>query len=359
MKIRNFMNDHKDKKFLSTGDCNQLEPIGFESLNNIKHENRNDYLMTCIKILFPHMIRLKECKRLTNKEDIEKMNNMKKDIFDMKIPVMYTLHKYGFKTIKKIQELETKCNLSYFRYKCDDVNRHVMNNMMKNETIKLDKKKYWIGMNLVCRKHYKCKTFRLFVNYEYQLLKINNDTFTIYEPVEEVKIKLKIKYLVNFRHPYCNTVHSVQGMTMKDNYTIFNCDSPYVTRNWVYTALTRTDDMSKITIFQTSNQSIDLSAKIKIKHFYKNKCDMYKNQDKKMQRVIDDTYINEEWILKQLEINKSCSVCREPYETICENGYIHSNVSVDRIDNTLAHIKSNCRLMCVSCNVKRSNKAKD
>ena len=43
---------------------------------------------------------------------------------------------------------------------------------------------------------------------------------------------------------------------------------------------------------------------------------------------------------------------------IDDDNNIISNISVDRIDNKLSHIKNNCRLMCVSCNCSKSGDKK-
>ena len=55
-------------------------------------------------------------------------------------------------------------------------------------------------------------------------------------------------------------------------------------------------------------------------------------------------------------MNKSfeCTYCKEAF---CKNDNgLGWNITADRIDNNIAHIKSNCVLSCVDCNRRRSNK---
>jgi hypothetical protein len=77
----------------------------------------------------------------------------------------------------------------------------------------------------------------------------------------------------------------------------------------------------------------------------------YRKQDEKASREITKDYINSDWIAEQYEKNKICSICFNNMSiNIDDYNNINSNISVDRIDNKLSHIKNNCRLMCVSCN---------
>ena len=69
-------------------------------------------------------------------------------------------------------------------------------------------------------------------------------------------------------------------------------------------------------------------------------------------------YVDVEWIsdeYEKLEVT-SCTVCREPYETVVENDKVYSNLTVDRLDNSKAHTKDNIRICCVTCNVTKGNR---
>ena len=64
--------------------------------------------MTCMSVICSNEIILSIPKRLTNQADIDKMKNLKVDIFDVKLNVITTLKKYVFKTINKMDDLTTE-----------------------------------------------------------------------------------------------------------------------------------------------------------------------------------------------------------------------------------------------------------
>ena len=89
--------------------------------------------------------------------------------------------------------------------------------------------------------------------------------------------------------------------------------------------------------------------------FTKMKIDGYMKQDEKANRNYDKKqYINHYWFLDMINKSFECTHCGEAF---CknENG-LGWNISADRIDNSLAHLKSNCVLSCIECNRSRSNK---
>ena len=51
-----------------------------DALSNI--ENKQEYLLNCVNQMFEHRFVLKECKRLKNKDDIDKMVKSKREILN-------------------------------------------------------------------------------------------------------------------------------------------------------------------------------------------------------------------------------------------------------------------------------------
>jgi hypothetical protein len=367
-RINEFMNKHNDKTFIATGDTCQNSPIGMDHLNI---ENKAQYLKDCVNQMFTNHIVLKECKRLKNKKDIEKLVELKKDILDVDKDVMETFRKYGIRIIKKMSDLKTKHNICYFNDRCQKVNQHVHTNLIDTESkkgIKLKDMNYYTGLELVCKEHHKAAKVRLFVNYSYVITKINTKEFTICEPVEDKHFTLPTKMLLTkFRLPYANTNHSVQGLTIEENYTIFDANTPYINRQWVWTSLTRTDDLNKITIFEHDEHEVHHLSLSKRRQYFAQKVEGYKVQDRKANRTWNDVeenpedpeecyypYVSPEWIRDQAnKQDMECCICKVPLEISLDNGNVHSNVTVDRIDNALPHIKTNCRLTCVKCNCGR------
>ena len=74
-----------------------------------------------------------------------------------------------------------------------------------------------------------------------------------------------IKYLSYFKLPYCMTVHSVQGLSIDDAITIFDCNTPYVDREFVWTAITRARELKNITFFEHSANEIKRLEESKLK----------------------------------------------------------------------------------------------
>lgn len=355
-KINNFMIDHTDKIFIATGDSCQNTPIGMETLNI---PNPQEYMKDCINQLFHSHIVLKECKRLKNKEDIVKMVELKNDILDNNKDVIETFKKYGIKIISKMEDVKTNNNICFFNKRCSEVNTLIHSRVKPpKKTIKYNGVTYWTGLNLICKEHLKNKQYRLFVNYTYEITKIDDQKISLLEPVEGKTAIFPINVLSKFKLPYANTNHSVQGLTIEEEYTIFDSNTPYVNRNWVWVALTRTDKISNVTIFKHSEQDIRILTFCKKRQYFQNKINGYKNQDNRAGRKYnDEDYVDADWIRDTIIAQKhECCNCHCPFELSFDNGNVLSNITVDRVNSKLSHIKTNCKLTCIKCNCGRSNK---
>jgi hypothetical protein len=331
-RINAFMKRHSDKTFIATGDNCQNDPIGIDTLNV---ENKSLYLRECMSHLFSDQIILKECKRLKKKKDIAIMMDLKKDIFDKKKDVMETIKKYKINVITDMKQLKTKSNICFFNYQCARVNSYVHNNMINRDdktVIVHNNTEYYKGLELICKKHYKASKCRLFVNYAYDITKISSKYFTINEPVESVSMTLPISMLTtNFKLPYANTNHSVQGLTIEEDFTIFDMNTPYINRNWIWTALTRTDDLKKITVFEHDAATINRLTASKMEQYFRLKIANYVVQDKKAGREIDkENYVTTEWVRQCFfHQNKECCICKSPLEFEITDGSVLSNLTVD------------------------------
>ena len=63
-----------------------------------------------------------------------------------------------------------------------------------------------------------------------------------------------------------------------------------------------------------------------------------------------DDFIDYDWIVKQ---DFKCYICNEHFDIDCIDSKVLTNMTVDRLDNTMYHSKSNCKLCCLHCNVSR------
>ena len=354
-KINDFMNK-TNKKVFATGDSNQIRPFGF-CLNNVK--NIKEYLDRCIDIMFPNQIMLEYNKRLKTKKDQEKLKQIKEDIFNLNIDIGTTMRKY-FRVIKSPSELKTTKNISFFNFRAERINKVLQDREKNIKTfIKFGKNpefKFYEGLELVCKKYYKAKDKRLFTNYTYIIDKIDNKTFTINEPVDNIKMTFELKFLSYFKLPYCLTVHSVQGLSIDDEVTLLDCNTPYVDRNFVWTAITRVRELDNITYYEHSPDEIQRLQESQIMQYLKLKIENYKKQDIDAKRNINvENYIDVNWLMNEIGKHDYCSLCNCQYYMVRDgNNDIRCNISVDRIDCEISHEKENCHLLCVECNCKKS-----
>ena len=157
----------------------------------------------------------------------------------------------NFQTINKLNQVETKRNIAFFNFRCELVNKYIHLNRMKTPegAILFNEILFYTGLDLVCKTHYKNKNCILYTNYEYKLIDINIKTFTIIEPVENIKMTFELKILKHFKLPYCNTVHSVQGLSIDEKITVFDCNTPYTKHNFVWIAITRVRYLNNVIFF--------------------------------------------------------------------------------------------------------------
>lgn len=86
------------------------------------------------------------------------------------------------------------------------------------------------------------------------------------------------------------------------------------------------------------------------KHWARMVVDNSRKHDKDAKREYNEVdYITVEFV-KALQISRHsrCEWCNCPVQT--ENRRLDDGLTLNRVDNRLAHIKSNCRLCCYECN---------
>ena len=341
--IKMFMDNNKDKRFHCTGDIDQRKPFTFDC-NNVKDEN--EYQMSCLNQMFPDQVTLKINKRLKRRSDKKTLMSLKREIFDLSKNPIEVLKNHGIKIINKLKSVKTTKNICLFNFRCNQINNYVSKNIIK-------KQGFYKGLEIVCKSHYKTTNMRLYVNYHYVIESINEKNFTILEPVDNIRMTLTIDKLdKHFKLPYASTCDSVQGLSIDEKMTLFDCNTPYVDRFFIWTALTRAKYLKNVQVFEHSRHEVMSLRKSWVKLYLRNKVNGYKQQDKRAGReYVNKDYIDVEWFKTQYRDNKSCPLCRAPFEVVIENdNNVTSNITVDRKDNRQAHIVSNCQLMCVKCN---------
>ena len=154
----------------------------------------------------------------------------------------------------------------------------------------------------------------------------------------------------DFTLKYCNTVHSAQGDTIEDKFVIADLFSRHegITKEWLYTAITRAADLNAIFFLGQSlyDENIAEVAKEMVRR--------YKEQDRASKRVVnDDLYITDSWIQLKYRMCSQCKVCGEHMTFERRNP---KKVTVNRLCNQVAHESTNCELMCKECNASLSDR---
>ena len=340
-KIKRYSERNPDKIILATGDTDQLEAIDLVS----DRINYDDYMNHCIDTIFPNNILLKENKRLKTEHDKDYLRMLKKDIFNEAIPIKNTLQKY-FRSTKLIR---TENNIAFKNSTCELVAQQVRSKLLNKES------DYEVGEKLVCRKYFKLKNAKLQVNFEYTIDTIEGSNFVIVdESTDQVFNVPKDLIQKNFIHSYCRTCHSYQGSSIDEAITIYDTDFYFVTRKWVYTALTRSTDLSKV-FFYTGPSLVtkEINEDDVLERYLELKVHNYKSQDLKAGREIPPSgYVTKQWLFDQY--GKACPGCGDCFRFELHKGKVDGNLTADRIDCSEAHNLNNIAPLCVTCNQRKS-----
>jgi hypothetical protein len=369
-KVFNYCKHNTDKIILATGDVNQLECIS--EVSNVK--DYESYINHCINSIFPFEIFLKENKRLKNPEDKLRLKNIKNDLLETDIPLIELIQKYNLKTTK---EIITEDNIAYTNNTCKYVSKKVRKMLGK-------KKDYEVNEKLVCKKFFKIvrkddddksKSININKNFEYIIVGITDKAMTLKDETTSETITLNLKQIENnFIHSYCNTCHSLQGSSIKKPITIHEWDFKHVSRKWLYTAITRATDLNNV-YFMMGNKhqpvetktEVDADEKFRQKRitsYFQNKVSRYAHQDLEAGRLkqkstetglsfdFKEEFVNVQW-LKNC-INTCCGGCGCHFtfelDEDDDDVRVESDITAQRLDNSLPHYINNIIPMCINCN---------
>ena len=209
-----------------------------------------------------------------------------------------------------------------------------------------------IGEILVCRKFFKMKGIRFNVNYEYEIVKCYDKSICIRDNSNKEEFNVPRKLIDNnFIFSYCGTCHSLQGSSIDKPITIFEWNFKHVSRNWLYTAVTRATHLKNVKFFITSTYENNDDI---INQYFEHKVEGYVKQDERADRIIEDNYVNVEWLSKC--IGKKCGRCQCQLYCEVHNNNVVCNITAQRLDNSIGHSVDNIIPYCVYCNVGQSNR---
>ena len=335
-KLLHFTYQHKRTKIIiGAGDCNQLPPI-----NDLTNTQPHDiYADQCMDKIFKYNLYLKICKRVGEKDRLV-LEEMWNDFWIHKLPLREIIVKY-FKTTNKINPNDT--HIAYTNDRC----RYVSDEVRKQFGYK---NPYEIGEEVVCKLYLKQNGEKFNGNIRSKILCINNSKITIENIKTKKKSTLDEETLYkHFRYGYCSTAHSYQGASVKNNITIHEWQrSRLVTREWLYTAITRCVDLNNVSFYHNVEAEQEIVEQ-KLMNYFKNKIEAYKQQDRKAGRELNlDNYVDVDWCMDRLQ--STCGKCGCDFYFETKKGNINSNFSCQRTDNNFSHTKDNCIAYCVDCN---------
>ena len=206
-----------------------------------------------------------------------------------------------------------------------------------------------------CRKYVKNKGTKFNVNFKFRISNIVGNIVVLQNVATNEKQNIELKVLrKHFIYAYCYTTHSKQGCSVDDDIVIYDWSKWYCSKNWYWTSVSRARDLNRVKFYKYDADENDLS-RLRVETYFKNKVSNYIEQDKKSNRPIDDDdYVDVDFLMDMM--NTQCENCNEPLVIDFEDGKVSSNISCQRVNNELAHYKSNCIPMCVQCNCAFSNK---
>jgi len=343
-RIKNFMEENFEKRFFATGDLNQNRPI--ERLNL---ENYKEYYDEIINSMFPNQIDLKICKRMKKKEDQELLKEIRQEILYSKHFDAAKICRKYFKVITDVEDIKGTM-ITYRNETADILNRYFHSTKeVPEKSFVHNGVAYYPGMKLRCRYYLKFGVSKVYVNFTYNVIKINEKKKNIHieDPFNKEVFKIDKNQLKFFTLNYAQTCHSLQGITVDDNITIFDSTFYFANREWLWTAVTRCKSLQNIRVFIDNNMK--QNKKI-IKQNVLTKISAHKREDKKKGRDFDEEdYIDLKEFKSMYEAQQGCCNRCNIALSIEYQPKSDFQFSINRIDNNLAHTKGNCEIVCLTC----------
>jgi hypothetical protein len=214
----------------------------------------------------------------------------------------------------------------------------------------------YVGQTLRCRMY--LKKPRLYINYCHDVLGFERsekgDIIGIY--LEDIDIPLAPSLVrKHFIYNFASTCHSLQGQSASNGITLFDVEGWYCTREWFYTALTRTTSLSEVYFWDVEAVGTVTGLPVVLRSDFKlaleAKLSGYRKQDENAGRTWEPSdFVDGEYIMGLYdEQDGKCAHCAESFPPRWKPDN-NQQPTVDRIDNTFAHVKGNCVLACLQCN---------
>ena len=348
-----FLQDGTDRKFFAAGDNNQNSPIESLSLERLERKN---YYFDCVSTIFDTHITLEVCKRVSSDKQRADLVIIKDLVLNTDTPLIDIARRF-FKPVTTLEQVKgmSVCYLN-------ETARLVNNFCNAKEAASLDPslviknsgRNYWVGQTLRCRKLMQVDGERMHINYVYKVAERCEGGLVLQSSLAESYVVSFASLAECFAYNYAHTCHSLQGMSVASGITLHDIIFFFVTREWFYTALTRSRDLEEIYYWDPSVLLHELQTvkegELELK--MERKIAGYKVQDAKAGRLYDEAdYVSVEDFKALLEEQDyRCAVCAELMALVWKEAKDNSQFTLDRLDNDLAHVKGNCAVSCLGCN---------
>jgi adenylate kinase family enzyme len=328
-------------KFLLLGDNKQCPPVENEEIEDYFNHPAVKYL--CENNRNVLTVRKRYDKKLYN--TLKKVNNI---------------------DISKFKKLETTKNICYFNRTRRIINKKWNDIHKKEGDLFIAENNYdeysqdmyiYEGLPVIA-----CKTKRdgddiIFANSEsFTVGNVDNEYITVWNerpdengekeifmydcPIEE----FRDYFLMN----YCSTTHKSQGDTITENFTIYDWKS--MTKKLRYTSLSRATCLEQVSFGEVEyvKDNTTFEDNIKKKLVGHLEYDTKKKFDNDI--CVKDI---QELFVKQ---NGDCIKCECMLKTCNYDKGDKKQFSIDRINSSIGHIKSNIQLLCWGCNRAKKNR---
>ena len=353
------------RRFYAAGDPYQNPPI-----EQLCVSDPMAYYRDAVSTLFPTQLTLRVCKRVSSAAEQARLQDIKDALFTHRENPAAVLLKYA-KHVTDLRDVQGTA-ICYLNSTVNAINHYLHDKAIvgRTDVVRVGGNAYFKGLELVCRKRLESyfadpsasgdfsRRGVLQVNFTYVVLEAG-DAMLVLDDLEGGRTRIAHgQALAHFSYSHAFTGHAQQGMSAEGPITIFDCRESWqgsdgvrcgVNANWVYTALSRARNMQDVYVFvgelgkAVSEREFELAVQRKIYG--------HKAADKKARRTwVEEEYVTVEDVRNMLGRQRGCCAgCRRVLQQRWERGD-HDQLSVDRKDNSRAHLRDNCQLLCLACN---------
>ena len=351
-KLKRWMDAHPDLCFLAAGDPHQNAPIYSLCMSTAE---RKAYYMRIVSTLFPTRIVLRVCKRVKSEAERAIVEDLRHRINDTDEPLLDIVRRH-FKPIRRLEDMQGMA-VTYKRDTAKLVNTFCNARAVDcmAEVTRNAGRCYHVGQMLrTCEWDDKLK---LPMNILFRITEIGS-VVKLRSDARDCSIEVKFGVLNRcFTYTHAHTGHSLQGTSVASGITIFDLGHPFMSRAWLYTALTRSRSMDQVYYM---DPSVKLSGLAEVKDAdlrsrIERKIDGHRKADSdKERRYHPSEYVDTETVLRLLrEQGGCCSHCNEEVLLQWKEAAGTRDTrqfSIDRINNNVAHTKNNVVVSCLRCN---------